>query len=262
MLRSIQQQVEKTYFSLRIAAAVIGFAFPLVLWIGGHIAGFGLRDSMSAYYHATSHSLVKCNTPCSDLASLQKAAIPEAGSMRNAFVGLLFAIGTILYVNKGHTRHENILLSIAGVLTCCIAIFPMPWKCKPSGPITMHYVCAILFFVCIAGISIFCSRDTLKYLPPSLQSRYKSAYLLLACIMLASPALAYLSNESILGRHESYAFWVEFIGIYAFGLYWLVKTSEISIIKKEREAQKSGRHADAISVREPGALEIPADRFF
>ena len=38
-MRSIEQQIKATYFALRLAAAVIAFAFPLLLWGGGKLAG-------------------------------------------------------------------------------------------------------------------------------------------------------------------------------------------------------------------------------
>ena len=55
MPRTIEQQIKATYFALRIGAALIAFVFPLLLWGGGKLAGFTLRDSMSAYYRATPH---------------------------------------------------------------------------------------------------------------------------------------------------------------------------------------------------------------
>jgi len=60
MPRIIEQQIRATYFALRMGAAVIGFVFPLLLWGGGKVAGFTLRDSMSAYYWATPSQLCPC----------------------------------------------------------------------------------------------------------------------------------------------------------------------------------------------------------
>jgi hypothetical protein len=53
MPRTIEQQMKDTYHALRVGAAVIAFVFPLLLWAGGKVTGFTLRDSMSAYYWAT-----------------------------------------------------------------------------------------------------------------------------------------------------------------------------------------------------------------
>lgn len=53
MSLTIDQQIKSTYIVLRVGAAAIGFALPLLLWGGGKVAGITLRDSMSAYYWAT-----------------------------------------------------------------------------------------------------------------------------------------------------------------------------------------------------------------
>ena len=266
MSRSIQVQVNKTYFSLRWAAAIIGYAFPLILWIGGHIAGFGLRDSMSAYYYAyyrspTNYSLVKNDTPCDQLTTEQMNMVPEAGSLRDEFVGLLFAIGTVLYVNKGHTDKENILLNLAGVFACGIALFPMPWKCEPKGPFTPHGTFAILFFISIASILIFCSKDTVDYLPKDKRTFYYRWYYALAAVMVASPLLAWAANESLLGK-KSYTFGIEFFGIYAFGTYWVVKTREIKEIQRHQSVVKVPISTKAVPSGGVHEEAVPETEFF
>jgi hypothetical protein len=266
MSRSIQEQVNKTYFSLRWAAAIIGYAFPLILWIGGHFAGFGLRDSMSAYYHAyyhstTNNSLAANTAHCDQLSAEQLAAVAEAGSLRNEFVGLLFAIGSVLYVNKGHTNKENVLLNLAGVFACCIALFPMPWACEPSGPITPHGTFAILFFAAIASILLFCSKDTVDCLPKARRKTYYTWYYVLAGIMIASPLLAWAANESMLGK-KSYTFGIEFFGIYAFGTYWIVKTREIRAIQKYQALVKVPRIRKVGVTEEVHEEAVPQTKFF
>jgi hypothetical protein len=53
MPRTIEQQIQSTYFALRVGAAAMGFIFPSLLWGGGKVTGITLRDSISAYYWAT-----------------------------------------------------------------------------------------------------------------------------------------------------------------------------------------------------------------
>ena len=77
---ALKKHVLSTYFSLRVGIVVIAVAFPVLLATGGYFyVGVGLLDSMSAYYHVT----------C------------EGRSMRDWFVGLLFAVGVFLYLYKG-----------------------------------------------------------------------------------------------------------------------------------------------------------------
>ena len=50
--KDLSNQISATYKMLRLGVAVIAFAFPLLLWIGGHLlAGLPLAGSMSAYYY-------------------------------------------------------------------------------------------------------------------------------------------------------------------------------------------------------------------
>ena len=161
----------KLFWVVRSAAA-IAFVFPLLLWGGGRIAGFTLRDSMSAYYWATPAQLCPCGeTPdhsCNREGSeVDMALTPsprektlQPGTMRSWFVGLLFAIGTLLYVNQGHSRKEDLALNLAGLLAVGVALVPMSWDCYHHS-FSPHGFCAVSFFLCIAFVSAICSRDTL-----------------------------------------------------------------------------------------------------
>jgi len=283
MSRTIQAQVNKTYFSLRWAAAIIGYAFGVVLYVGGLLNGFGHvmgarpLESMSSYYHgyyhsASNYSLEPNKTPCDKVTAdvpCEKATastkhpdpVPETGTMRDWFVGMLFAIGAVLYVNKGHTDKENILLNLAGIFACGIALFPMPWSCEPKGPITPHGTFAILFFFAIASILIFCSKDTVECLPQDKRGRYYTWYYSLAGVMIGSPLLAGALNEGILGS-RSYTFAIEFVGIYAFGTYWVVKTREIKHIQRHQAIVKVPRPAHAIKLGEPTEAPSPNSEFY
>ncbi len=99
-----------TYNRLRVGMGAIAFAFPFLLWgMGWWYYGLPLQGSMSAYYWA----------------------IIEEGSnppMRVWFVGILFAIGSFLFLYKGYTPWENWALNVAGVCAICVALFPMCWK--------------------------------------------------------------------------------------------------------------------------------------
>lgn len=238
MPRTIEQQIKSTYFALRVSAAAIGFFLPILLWAGGKLAGFPLRDSMSAYYWAyraetcpcTQNSSGSCTVTGTE-ANLSPTPSPRAdarqpGTMRNWFVGLLFAIGIILYVNQGHSRKEDWALNIAGMFAVGIALFPMPWDCE-KHTLSIHGICAISFFLCIAFVAAFCSRDTLSLIKdPKVRAQYQKTYRSLAVLMVASPVAAYLFNLST--AQHSYIFWAELFGIYAFAAYWCVKTAEMS----------------------------------
>lgn len=238
MSLTIDQQIKSTYIVLRVGAAAIGFALPLLLWGGGKVAGITLRDSMSAYYWATPAEPCPCGEnpdhSCITKASKvdlsvtpsmeEKSLVP--GTMRNWFVGLLFAIGALLCVNQGHSRKEDVALTAAGLLAVGIALFPMPWNCY-QHPFSPHGFCAVSFFLCIAFVSAICSRETLALIQdPKVRARYRRTYVGLSLAMIVSPIAAYAFNFITL--QHSYVFWAELFGIYAFAAYWCVKTKEMS----------------------------------
>ena len=147
--------------------------------------------------------------------------------MRNWFVGLLFAIGTLLFVNQGHSRKEDLALNLAGLLAIGIALFPMRWDCFHHS-FSPHGFCAVTFFLCIAFVSAICSRDTLALIKdPKVRARYLRTYNGLAMIMVLSPIAAYAFN--FITAQRSPVYWAELFGIYAFAVYWCVKTKEMSV---------------------------------
>lgn len=238
MSRTIDQQIKSTYLALRVGAAAIGFALPLLLWGGGKVAGIPLRDSMSAYYWATPAKPCPCGenpdhscitkgrkVDLSMTPSMkEKSLVP--GTMRNWFVGLLFAIGTLLCVNQGYSRKENVALYLAGFLAFGIVLFPMPWDGYHHS-FSFHGFCAASFFACIAFVSAICSPDTLALIKdPKVRARYRRTYVGLSLAMIASPIAADAFNFITL--QHSYVFWAELFGIYAFAAYWCVKTKEMS----------------------------------
>lgn len=80
----LRSHISATYYTLRKGLAVLALALPWVLWIGGHIfSDLPLQASMSAYYHA------------------------GGGVMRDAFVGIMFAVSFFLVLYKGFTYFEN-----------------------------------------------------------------------------------------------------------------------------------------------------------
>jgi hypothetical protein len=233
MPRPVEEQLRKTYFSLRIGVAVLGILLPFLLWIGGKVYGLSLRPSMSDYYWATPDTPTP---PSCDATSAEKAARP-AGSMRNWFVGVLFAVGSMLFVNKGSSDRENVALSIGGALAVGIAVFPMQTFCAANGKVSVHGACAVSFFLCIAYICVFCADETLKFiLDEKKRQQYRNAYRTLAIVMVASPAVAVVFNALTL--QQSSIFYVELLGILSFGVFWLVKSREIALITEERKSGK------------------------
>ena len=209
----LQQHFLSTYFNLRIGIAVIALCFPFILWVGGTIQQIGIQDSMSAYYHATN----------------------DGRSMRDLFVGILFAIGVFLYLYKGYSTKENVLLNMAGIFAIGIALFPMEWGCGDEcKKVSVHGVSAISLFVSIALVSIFCASDTLHYLKnEKLEARFRRGYYTLGVCMVLSPLAAFLLAV-VFRKLQGYTFIAEATGIAVFAIYWAVKSLELSKSKIER----------------------------
>jgi hypothetical protein len=207
--KDLSNQISATYKMLRLGVAVIAFAFPLLLWIGGHLfAGLPLAGSMSAYYYTV---------------------------MRDTFVGILFAVGVILFVYQGYTRFEDWALNLAGGLALGIALFPMALPSKPShNPFSLHGVCAVSFFLCIAYVCIFRASDTLSLIPDR-AACYRRWYKILGYAMVALPVIAWILISGMPGQ-KSAIFFVELVGIYVFATYWVIKSHEVSQTDSDRKA--------------------------
>jgi hypothetical protein len=156
-------------------------------------------------------------------------------SMRNWFVGLLFALGILLHLYKGFSKQENIALNLAGFFAVGVALIPMEWDCGDvCKKITLHGTCAILLFLCIAYVCIFRASDTLRLLNNKvLQARYRRIYTLIGVGMVLSPLIAVLMTV-IFRQFKSYTFFAEAAGIWIFASYWLVKSYELSFTHAER----------------------------
>lgn len=215
MNRDLQAHIESTYHNLRLGVAVIGVALPFLLWIGGmRIGGESLQGSMSAYYYT---------------------------SMRDVFVGALCAVGVALYLYKGFSRAENLTLNVAGVLAVCVALFPTSDCSERTFVNYVHAVSAIIFFLCLAYVSVFRASDTLSLVrDTSRAKRLQSLYRTLGVVMIASPvgALVFAWLVHSPGSKSSTVFFVEAFGVWAFGAYWLAKSWEVKQTSADRAASE------------------------
>lgn len=242
---ALAQHFSATYFALRVGLAALAFAFaPLLYGWGKLVHGLDLQPSMSAYFWAAA-TVEQC------------AAFP----MRTIFVGFLFAIGVGLYLYKGLTELENVLLNVAGVCAALVALVPerlslddgglqplfdvcpavAQWAQAPSLPI--HYAAAIALFVLLAFVAWACACKSLDYLPVGHDAeRYRRRYRAIAIAMLLFP-LPGMAVAYVLGLWSHWLFFVEAAGIVTFGAYWALKSRELALSRLEREPEEAVRHA-------------------
>ena len=217
----IYRNISSSYFRLRRGMAVLAFAFPIALLLGAGIDE--VQKSISAYYHFRGEG-------------------PPAyggGTMRNVFVGVLWAIGTFLYFYRGYSPREDVVLDIAGFAAVGISLFPMDWPPQPDVARTLtgtiHFVSAVTFFLAIAYVCLFCSGETLSILADQEQKRrFKRSYALLGTLMIAIPATVLLIHLLSPRPERSLAvLLVEIAGIYVFSAFWWVKSREMRLIERQ-----------------------------
>jgi hypothetical protein len=247
--RELWKHFSDTYFSLRIGLAILGFAMPFVLYLYGQFGhGLDLQPSMSAYFWAAETG--------------QCATFP----MRTIFVGFLFAIGVALYMYKGLTPLENSLLNLAAICASLVAIFPerlsvaegesdtrvaqlfkncpaiKEWAAQP--PLPIHYLAAVILFLLLAIVALFCAHKSLKYLPPDRDPTwFRSFYIFIGIAMFLLP-IAGFSVAFLFGVTSHMVFYIETASILTFGIYWSVKTRELALSGLERDPEEAIEHAE------------------
>ena len=128
----LQAHFAGTYFTLRLGIVVASLLLPVILYVAGNFRPDpGLLPSISHYY-AYGNNLT-----------------------RNWFVGTLCTVGMFLYLYKGYSVTENVVLNVAGVLAIVVAL--VPCRCgDPQASASVHGFAAVTFFLCIAFVCVRC----------------------------------------------------------------------------------------------------------
>jgi hypothetical protein len=219
----LQEHMLWSYYGLRVGLAAIGIALPLVVLFAGQVLHHvWLEPSLSDYYH-TENRVGFFTT-------------------RDLFVGGLFAAAACLYLYKGFSNKENLALNLAGIFAVFVAVLPSAGKSGVGVVSTLHNTSAVLFFLSIAYVSLFRSRDTLELLKPAQRARYARWYFWTGVAMIVSPAAAVVLSFALEATSGSRTviFWVETFGVWTFAAYWIVKTLEM----RKSEAEKLGLDAE------------------
>ncbi len=231
----LQKHFASTYFGLRLGIVVFSFALPLILYFGGRIRGVDLAPSISDYYFAVPEG----------------ATISSAGVMRDWFVGILFAVAGFLYLYKGFSKLENVLLNAGGVLLAAVALIPCACQGgSTSSGVSLHGVAAVGFFLIMAVVVFKCAKETLPLLKkknPQLHDAYKMRYHVIAGLLVLSPVAAVVASF----QYGSLTFFVETFAIYVFATYWAVKSRELKhtqaemvVLEKRAKTDPEGRIVD------------------
>ena len=140
-----------------------------------------------------------------------------------------------------------------------------------GGGFSWHAALAVLFFVCIAYVSVFRSSDTLTLIRDSREAeRLRAIYRVLGIGMVISPVIAVVLAFALeqLTQERSLLFFLEAVAVLMFGLYWLVKSWELRRTGAARLALEGKLQASSprpgAQDRSPGPLvqlapDSPAD---
>lgn len=210
----LQDNILSTYFTLRYGIVVLAFALPVILYVGGRFSGIpDLLGSMSAYYGEHDYA------------------------MRNWLVGILWTIGAFLYLYKGFSTLENVLLNLAGIFAVGVAMIPCNcWHGAAEPRSIPHIVSAVSFFVAMAGVVFFCADDTLSLLPDeATRKAFRRRYNAISAVLILSPVAAFATSYG-LGVFDSRTFFIEAFGVWTFGYYWWTKSREFKITAAEKQA--------------------------
>jgi len=195
-----------SYTTIRRAVGVSGLALPVMLLVGGWIAGIPIQDNMSSYYH----------TP-----------------LRDIFVGTLCAIGVFLFCYRGYDRIENWTANVGGASALGVALFPLDFGSDPLVQKSLvgylHTFSGGVFFLTLALYSLYhFPRDASLEKEPHLRERsfvYRASGLMILLCMIAMSGYLFLSDFSSKQwlNQYNFLFWMEWIAVWSFAAAWLAK---------------------------------------
>ena len=140
---------------------------------------------------------------------------------RTTFVGLLFAIGSLVFAYNGDGGLELLLGKLAALLAIGVAIFPCTCGTSYREIIPhAHYASAITLFIVLAGFCvIFWQHARRKKMTEPVQAPRRMWVYVLCCLgFVAAIALmvAYKATQK-----EVYVLYAETTGLSSFGISWL-----------------------------------------
>ncbi len=192
-------QASRSYMLLCLGMGIVAAVLPFLLIL---VEGLPGHYSISHFYYSTNRT------------------------GRDVFVGSMCAVAVFLILFQGLSLNENRLLNTAGVAALGVAFFPMD-QCQCEKGISLHYLSAITFFLCLSIVAIFYSKGRLEHIVwPPMRQRLTRAYTACGIAMIALPLGVFAFHKLLPSERSHVIFWTEAAGIWAFSAYWFVKTWE------------------------------------
>ena len=200
----------RSYVFMRLCAAALGIAVPLVLVFGEPLVFDGqpfVRGSLSAYYYS---------------------------GARELFVGLIWAISVFLITYKIlEWSREALLSTVAGLAAIAVAVFPTarPGEGFALTPLQewlgesvvekIHFIAAAVFILALAWISSYFARY---------RDTYRRLHWAAAGVIVLAAGLALLA--ALTGDPDKGILIAEWSAIWSFGAWWLA-TVEVDLLFRE-----------------------------
>jgi hypothetical protein len=189
------------YLALRKAVGWIGISLPFALMTGMALffSGDIIQKTISQYYYT---------------------------GMRDVLTGALCAIALFMFYYKGYDKWDNRIGNLAGLFALGIAWFPTS-PTEPQDTIgNIHFLCASVFFIILAGFSLF--RFTLNEKGKSRTTQklnrniiYRACGVIMLVCLVSIVIFFEFFHDTGSGSH--FVFWGETIALIAFGVSWLTK---------------------------------------
>ncbi len=205
------QRLIISYLTMRRFIGVLGIALPIVVVLGSILQnGFVIQGSISGYYYT---------------------------NMRDFFVGLLCIVAMFLISYQGYEAIDNLVSTMSGLFAIGMIIFPTGKYCGKVVKVGMflindniseyiHLTFGTLFFLALAFNSLFLFTRRHSKILSHEKRRRNILYKVCGSIMIASMLLIivymFFFKETEIARFNPVLL-LESIGLFAFGISWLVK---------------------------------------
>jgi uncharacterized membrane protein len=154
--------------------------------------------------------------------------------MRDVFVGALCSVALFLffyrgYDNWGKINWDKLITTTCGFLAIGIAFFPGSKTESIKWVVTVHRICATLFFSLLACYSIFVF--TRKAPDPTKQKLVRNKIFIVCGVVMIVSLIAIIIYYKFIQTEDSessFVFWAEAVALVSFGISWLTKGGCIS----------------------------------
>jgi hypothetical protein len=198
------RELVMSYMILRRVVGVIGLALPVAL-VAGHllIDPDPLPPSISDYYYS---------------------------DMRDLLIGSMWALAVFMASYRGHERKDDITGDITCISAILVSLFPVAPAQGASESAELigyvHLTAAGVFFISLAYFCLVLFRKGLPAVERRKRLRnrvYLTCGLVIVGCLVALILFGFMGDRWPLIAEWKLVFWVEAIGIWAFGWSWLVK---------------------------------------